>query len=573
MIWGPVRTILVVAAATLAVAPVRGQPMTAPLSAVESYRAFDDGDASLLEAVAVGRRALSTELSDSPSDAIALRLSFARRLLDLDRGAAYRAYVALAGDVAAAEQTREPWIAESRLQVVEIFDTLADLQSERGEVAAAAASAQRAYQHSAILFSPDSEAMDHARSELSSARARAGLPAIDFEAQKQRQRASPSRSPFNLIEVHYATHRKPTGSSSPGQFFGSATGPMRYGRAIVSVPTNREIGSLPKPSIWSLEFRTDPARHVALTKVQPIADRQSFLKSVAGKIARSRHKDIFVFVHGYNSSFEAAVERAGQIAADLHMDGVPIVYSWPSQGSVSGYLSDAKTIAQPQLPADLASFLTDVVRRTGASRVHLVAHSMGNRLMLTALQRLAAGPNSPKFSEVVFAAPDVGQSDFVTALPKIGKLGTRFTLYASKRDKALLLSRQVNGEVRAGDANALVIRPGLQSIDTTLASGGLLGHNDFAGSALEDFRAVLWLSLAPDKRCVLRASGSGSKRYWRFGNGCDEREFREATARVWSAGSPAAALQRLDREITKRPKSAGLLQKVRQRVLATFGAR
>lgn len=566
-------SLLLPLAALLVAQPAAAAQATAPVSVEESYRAYDHGDIRLLEQIASGQRPLSPELSDTAGEAVQQRLSLAKRLLELDRAAAYRAFAALAADVTKADQAREEWVVDQRPAIIEIYDILAVLQTEHGDVGAAAISALRSYQNAGIVFSADSDAMAHARSQLASARQRAGLPPVDFEAQKRRQRAAPGRNPFNLIEVHYATHRKPTGSTAPGRFYGSATGPMRYGRAVVSVPTSREIGSLPKPSIWSLEFRTDPAKHVSLTKVQPISDRQSFLKSVASKIGRSRHKDIFVFVHGYNSSFEAAVERAAQIAADLHMDGVPIVYSWPSQGSVAGYLLDAKAIAQPQLPADLAILLTDVARRTGARRVHLVAHSMGNRLMLAALQRLASSGNAPKFSEVVFAAPDVGQRDFVSALTKIRPLGNRFTLYASKRDKALLLSQHVNGEVRAGDANKIVIRPGLQSIDTTLASGGLLGHNDFAGTALEDFRAVLWLSLAPDKRCVLRASGAGASRYWMFGKGCDEREFREATARVWSAGSAAAALKNLDAEIAKKPQSAGVLQRVRQRVLSTFGRR
>ena len=567
------RALRLACCVALALAAPAGAQSGPAVGIVELNQAFEAGDVKLLEAAVTEQRPLDAELAQTPSEAFAQRAALARRLLELDRPAALRAFTALAASVTAAEQSQQPWVSDQRPAIIETFDTLSTLQSEAGDARAAAASALRAYQSALIVHAADSEPMERARARLAAARAQAGLPAVDFEAQKKRQRAAPNRSRFNLVEVHYATHRKPTGSSAPGDFYGSSTGPMRYGRAVVSVPTDREIGSLPKPSIWSLEFRTDPAKHVALTKVQPISDRQAFMRAIAGKIGRSKHKDIFVFVHGYNSSFEAAVERAGQIAADLHMDGAPIVYSWPSQGSVAGYLLDAKAIAQPQLTQDFASFLTDIARRTGARRVHLVAHSMGNRLLVSALDKLAASGNAPKFSEIVFAAPDVGQRDFTAALPRIRKLGNRLTLYASKRDRALLVSQRVNGEVRAGDANRLVVRPGLQTIDTTSASGGLLGHNDFAGSALEDFRSVLWLSLAPEKRCVLRSAGSGSGRHWQFGRGCDEGEFREATARVWSAGSPAAAVKRLDAEISRKPKSANALARIRQRVISTFGGR
>ena len=41
-------------------------------------------------------------------------------------------------------------------------------------------------------------------------------------------------------------------------------------------------------------------------------------------------KQVFVFVHGFNVSFENALRRTAQIAYDLNFDGAPFLFSWPS---------------------------------------------------------------------------------------------------------------------------------------------------------------------------------------------------------------------------------------------------
>jgi len=289
--------------------------------------------------------------------------------------------------------------------------------------------------------------------------------------------------------------------------------------------------------------------------VKPVTSRDAFFDEVHQRVAGSGRKEVFVFIHGFNNSFQAGAERAAQLAADLSLDGAPILYSWPSKGSVLAYQADEQEAEVEGQIADLAIFLDDVARRTGAARVHLIAHSMGNRFLIKALNRLAEqpAPERPSFDEVVLAAPDVGVDDFDRRWPQIRAMGKRFTLYASKRDKALLVSGQIHKMQRIGDARKLVISNGLQTIETTAASSGLLGHTDFAGTALDDFRGLIWYSLTPDKRCVLQTDQSGGQTFWVFaGQGaCPESEFREAVSLARSAGSPAAAAEQVQAMIAQ----------------------
>lgn len=363
-------------------------------------------------------------------------------------------------------------------------------------------------------------------------------------------RPEDDRKPFQKVTIFFATERLPSGSALPAGFYSGKRGPMVYGKAVVSVPSRRQVGEIPTPSVFTLTLRADPEKHFILTSVAPISTREGFLGEVSGAVGRSREKEAFVFIHGFNSSFENGALRTAQLAADLRFDGAPILYSWPSRGDVFGYGDDAREAESDREAQALAAFLQDVASKTGAERITIIAHSMGNRPLLNALQKITPpAPGAPPlFDEVVLAAPDVGVDAFDKAWPKARQTGGRFTLYASRRDKALLFSAQINGMRRLGDANQLVLVDGLESIDTTAASNGLIGHDDFAGTALDDFRAVVWLSLAPDRRCVLQ-QGQGEKRWWAFGGACPVTDFRAATLAARTAGGAGAALVQVDEQL------------------------
>ena len=388
------------------------------------------------------------------------------------------------------------------------------------------------------------------------------------------QPVQPVSPRFDLIDVYYATHRERTGRQPAAEVYGGDRAPLSFGVAQVSVPRDRSPGSIPRPSIWTFEFRPDPEKHMILNSVTPIESRDAFFTRISHAVGATTRKEVFVFIHGYNTSFEGGAIRTAQLAVDMNLDGAAILYSWPSRASLLGYQADTRTVADPVLLNDVADFLTDVANRTGAQRVHLVAHSMGNRVLERSLDLLAARqPGRPAmFHEVVMAAADVGVDEFETTWPRIVGLGHRFTLYASQRDRALQISQQVNRMRRIGDAREIVIRDGLQTVDTTAASGGLLGHDDFAGGALADFRAVMWLSLQPEKRCVLDQERGAGGLYWTFGGRCPEAEFTEDTTLVRATGSIDKALAALDDDMSKAATIAREnLQAKRRRLVEMFG--
>src|SRR5260370_17055470 len=151
------------------------------------------------------------------------------------------------------------------------------------------------------------------------------------------------------------------------------------------------MGSLERPSIWRFEFKEDPEKHVVLLGVSP-QDDQHFWNELSYKVERSGGKQTFVFVHGYDTSFEEAARRTAQIAYDLNFDGAPICYSWPSSGELEDYPKD-ETNAQWTVP-HLKTFLQALAEHSQAKTIHVIAHSMGNRAVSHSLQLLSAEPRT-----------------------------------------------------------------------------------------------------------------------------------------------------------------------------------
>ena len=72
-------------------------------------------------------------------------------------------------------------------------------------------------------------------------------------------------------------------------------------------------------------------------------------------------------------------------------------------------------------------FLEDVANKSGAEVMHVIAHSMGNRPVVGALNRIAesAAPARSRFRQIVLTAPDIDAATFrelAAALPR-GRAG------------------------------------------------------------------------------------------------------------------------------------------------------
>ena len=304
---------------------------------------------------------------------------------------------------------------------------------------------------------------------------------------------------------------------------------LDFGVCNITIPPNHKVGQLDTPTLFKLEFSEDPESHVVLNRVVKSADKNDFYRQLNESIDQAGSDQALVFVHGYNVSFENAVKRTAQIAHDLKFDGAPICYSWSSHGALANYTKDMANADATVIT--LQSFLEETVQRTGKTTIHLVAHSMGNRAMLQALDRMAIsnvnGNNDPAneekmFGQLVMAAPDVSVGDFRNRFaPSAMKLANSVTLYASSRDRALLASTKIHGHNRAGLAGEnLVVMDGLDTIDVSEIDTSLIGHSYYGDhpELIKDLRALVELSQpAANRKWLTRIFKPGtSTDYFRF---------------------------------------------------------
>ncbi|MFO6462844.1 alpha/beta hydrolase [Jannaschia sp. KMU-145] len=173
---------------------------------------------------------------------------------------------------------------------------------------------------------------------------------------------------------------------------------------------------------------------------------------IADLRAAAGTRGVVLYLHGYNtpqSRMLAAMTRLAKGLAAEGCDDLVVGLDWPSDGNFfvyNGDRSDAERVATT-LIADL---IAPVQRALPASRISLLAHSMGAYLFLEAISKVR--PDGVRMlrplDEVMFCAADVRAAD-----AKPGTLyrralrvaARRVTNYHSALDRVLLASSAVWG--------------------------------------------------------------------------------------------------------------------------------
>jgi esterase/lipase superfamily enzyme len=165
-------------------------------------------------------------------------------------------------------------------------------------------------------------------------------------------------------------------------------------------------------------------------------------------------------------------------------------------------------------------FLKQVLDQRGLRHLHIIAHSMGNRILARTLYSQALTPKEQgNLGQVVFAAPDINRLIFdQETVPGILK-SERVTLYASDHDHALTTSKTFHGYTRAGEIYPDVfVKNGIDSIDASAVDTSLLGHSYVAESrsVLSDLALLITYNADPDSRFGVIKMGQPPKQWWRL---------------------------------------------------------
>jgi esterase/lipase superfamily enzyme len=276
-------------------------------------------------------------------------------------------------------------------------------------------------------------------------------------------------------------------------------------------------------------FVSDPA---AVASQEALVAR--FHDEIRRRLAFTPVHDAFVYVHGYQNSFDYA---AGIVTEFWHFGGragVPILYSWPagSPGLLKGYNHDRESGEFTIL--HLKQLIRSLSQMPELGRIHVVAHSRGTDVAASALRELlieerGAGRlarDTFKLGQVVLASPDI-DLDVVSQRfqgERFFQAAEHITIYVSSEDRAigmaewLYRSRQRLGKVRPEDISgaqlAMLEDVGRLDIVDARVETGFLGHSYYHSNPAVSSDLILLLRYGADAGSPQRPLRRAASRYW-----------------------------------------------------------
>ncbi len=244
----------------------------------------------------------------------------------------------------------------------------------------------------------------------------------------------PAAEPRSVAVFVVSTRKGEHGASSEA---GVANG-ARFSLQMIGVPPGHEPGKVERPAFGS----EDPQNHF-IARTRRGLDETGFFTELASHISGriGSNRDVLLYVHGFNTSYDEARFRLAQIVDDARFGGVAVLYTWPAAGSLIDYgaAKESATIARDAL-SRLLHRLSDL---PDIGRVHILAHSMGAWLAMEALREnaISGSPDlNGKLGDVMLAAPDIDLNVFRQQLARLDPSHV-FVLVASN-DRALAGDRQ-----------------------------------------------------------------------------------------------------------------------------------
>jgi len=361
----------------------------------------------------------------------------------------------------------------------------------------------------------------------------------------------PEYSPFDEIPYNgilYATDRQPATADDPEKYYLNDRGQiLRVGVAAIEVGEKkfsweqaREISMLKSRTEkypirvtnadeWGVLGSTVPFwidLDLSTDGNPPPDASERFAGAINAQLARSKKKDVYIYVHGYKVVYENPVLVSAELWHFLGYNGAFIAYAWPSTPSKFAYIKDSDT--SDGYARNFRMLLEFVAEKTDAERIHVLGYSNGTRLVTRTLEQLALinqGKTADeiyakmRLHDVILVGSDLDRGVFASYVSDhLFDVPKHLTIYMSRYDKALgfsqFLTRRerlgqmwggAGGEMDPNARNALnKYKDRLSFINVSDAEGAGTGngHGYFRSSpwASSDVLMTLTYGLTPEQR-------------------------------------------------------------------------
>jgi esterase/lipase superfamily enzyme len=312
--------------------------------------------------------------------------------------------------------------------------------------------------------------------------------------------------------------------------------PRKHSLDLALGPTT-ELGRFPPIPYEVIMTERGPTRSTAVVDAHETAG-QGLQAEVARRLASSQRKEVVLFVHGVANTFRDAALTMGELCHFLGREFVCGIFAWPAggkRGILFGYQVDYES--SEYAAEHLRKTIRAIAGTPGLERIHLIAHSRGTDVLVTAASDLnfEAYTQGSDFSRrykignVVLIAPDLDLDVTVAKLFKVLSdpdvpygsapnpkmvLGRtpdfRITIYVSPDDRALATSGWLFGSIaRLGRLNKAILTPreieqartfGLIDVIQVEGRTDLFGHSYFTSNpkVSADLIALLRYGLGPN---------------------------------------------------------------------------
>jgi esterase/lipase superfamily enzyme len=312
--------------------------------------------------------------------------------------------------------------------------------------------------------------------------------------------------------------------------------PRKHSLDLALGPT-KELGRFPGIPYEVTMTERGLTRSAAVVDAHEAAVR-GLQAEVARRLASSPRKEVVLFIHGVANTFRDAALTMGELCHFLGREFVCGIFTWPAGGK-RGFLFGY------QVDYESSEFAAEHLRKTiraiagtpGLERIHLIAHSRGTDVLVTAAsdlnfeaysqesnisQRYKIGNlvliapdldidvNAAKFFKVL-SDPDVPYGSAPNPRMVLGRTPDfRITIYVSPDDRALATSGSLFGSVaRLGRLDRAMLTPveieqirTFDLIDVIRVEGrtDLFGHSYFTSNpkVSSDLIGMLRYRLAPN---------------------------------------------------------------------------
>lgn len=203
--------------------------------------------------------------------------------------------------------------------------------------------------------------------------------------------------------------------------------------------------------------------------------KRAFRAELQKRLADANTSTVTLYIHGYDTTFLDSVSTAADIAVDLGgnfsprrpLAGVPVAFSWATElrqeapegaSDIDRTKIESPSYYRSQRRADqstksLADVFGDIVETDGVDRIVIVAHSMGNRVLMQSYSQIvktahARNKKRPGFDlQIVNFAGDFGVKQYKEMLASSRKKSggidawtPRISNYYSRTDLAMFAS-------------------------------------------------------------------------------------------------------------------------------------